>query len=114
MRNMSFALTTKQFRARTKSVTRRVGWANLKPGDVVMGVEKGMGLKPGEKVVRLGAIRILGNVREKLSRIKKYPLDETAKEGFPEKTAAEFVTMFCEHMRCKPSKKINRIEFEYL
>ena len=46
-RNMSFALTTEQFKARTKTVTRRFGWWFLKPGDVVRGVEKAMGLKPG-------------------------------------------------------------------
>lgn len=44
-RNISFALTTPQFRARTKWVTRRLGWLFLKPGDTLMGVEKGMGLK---------------------------------------------------------------------
>lgn len=50
MRNISFALTTPQFKSRSKDVTRRIGWWFLKPGDVVMGVEKGMGLKKGEKV----------------------------------------------------------------
>ncbi len=29
-------------------------------------------------------------------------------------TPAAFVAMFCEHMGCKPSSKINRIEFEYV
>ena len=40
MRNISFMLTTQQFRNRTKTVTRRMGWWNLKPGDILMGVEK--------------------------------------------------------------------------
>lgn len=46
-RNMSFTLTIEQMRARTKTVTRRKGWAFLKPGDLVWAVVKGMGLKPG-------------------------------------------------------------------
>jgi len=49
-RNMSFMLTTAQYCARTKDVTRRLGWANLKPGDMFNGVEKAMGLKKGEKI----------------------------------------------------------------
>ena len=35
MRNISFALTTPQFKARTKTVTRRKGWLMLQPGDPV-------------------------------------------------------------------------------
>jgi len=45
MRNMSFAMTTNQILAQTKTVTRRFGWWNLKTGDVVQPVKKTMGLK---------------------------------------------------------------------
>ena len=58
-RNMSFAMTTDQFRNRTKDVTRRFGWWFLKPGDLVMGVEKAMGLQKGQQIVRLGLIEIV-------------------------------------------------------
>lgn len=51
MKNISFMLTTEQVRTRIKTVTRRMGWRNSKPGDVLCGVEKGMGLKAGEKIV---------------------------------------------------------------
>ena len=40
-RNMSFMITKEQVRNRTKTVTRRLGWAFLKPGDIVNAVEKG-------------------------------------------------------------------------
>jgi len=53
-RNMSFAMTTEQFIARTKTVTRRFGWWFLREGDIVCGVEKAMGLKRGEQIKRLG------------------------------------------------------------
>ena len=36
MRNISFSLTTRQFRDGSKDVTRRVNWQNLKPGDHLM------------------------------------------------------------------------------
>ncbi|MBL3601592.1 MAG: HNH endonuclease [gamma proteobacterium endosymbiont of Lamellibrachia anaximandri] len=95
-RNMSFALTTDQFKARTKTVTRRLGWGFLKPGDTVMGCRKCMGLKPGEKLERLGLIRILNVRREPLSRMfteHTYGLMETTKEGFPEMGTLDFIDM---------------------
>lgn len=49
MRNISFALTTEQIRNQTKTVTRRVGWANLKPGTLLQPIEKGQGLKKGDR-----------------------------------------------------------------
>lgn len=61
---MSFSLTTPQFLARTKTVTRRLGWARAKVGDIVTAVEKAQGLKAGEKVRRLGTIRLLSVERE--------------------------------------------------
>lgn len=122
MRNMSFSLTTPQFRARTKTVTRRMGWSKLKPGDVVMGVEKGMGLKPGEQIVRLGPIQILsvrGEPLQQMTDDRDYGRAECALEGFGEHPElshpAVFVEFFCRsHKGCKPHTVINRIEFEYV
>ena len=110
-RNMSFALTTSQFRKRTKTVTRRLGWDFLRPGDVVMGVEKGMGLKKGEKVKRLGLIRVLANTPERLASITD---DDVVREGFPDLGRAGFITMFCEHNGITPADPVNRIEYEYI
>lgn len=114
MRLMSFSLTTKQFKARTKHVTRRLGWNNLKPGDVVMGCEKCMGLKKGLKVKKLHAIVITRNTREKLVEIYGHSEFEVAREGFPKMTKAEFITIFCRHNHCTPKRVINRIEFRHL
>jgi hypothetical protein len=55
MRNISFSLTEEQFLDGSKDITRRLGWANLKPGDRLMGCRKCMGLRPGESIVRLVA-----------------------------------------------------------
>lgn len=117
MRNMSFSLTTPQFRARTKTVTRRLGWWHLKPGDVVMGVEKGMGLKPGEQIVRLGPIRIVDTRGEELRRMtddEEYGAREVALEGF-QILPSTFVLFFVDsHRGCRPDTVINRIAFEYV
>ena len=45
MRHISFFLTQSQVRARTKSVTRRLAWKNVKAGDLMLGVVKAQGLK---------------------------------------------------------------------
>lgn len=110
-RNMSFAMTTPQFRDRTKTVTRRLGWRFLKPGDIVMGVEKSQGLKKGETVTRLGLIRIVGVRREPLLAIDD---TDVAREGFPGQTADWFIGMFCKANKVDAGAFVNRIEFEYL
>lgn len=119
MRNMSFALTTDQIRAGTKTVTRRMGWRTLKPGTLIQPVKKGMGLKPGEKIERLrGPIRVTGVVFERLGRMVDdvgYGIEECRKEGFPNMSPGEFITMFCSsHTGCAPDSIVTRIEFEYL
>ncbi len=110
-RNMSFALTTKQFKNKSKTVTRRFGWYFLKPGDVVCGVKKAMGLKKGEKVERLGLIRIVSTRQEPLKYITK---NDCALEGFPEMKPSDFVNMICDHYRCRAFEFVNRIEFEHI
>jgi len=111
-RNMSFSITTEQVRNRTKTVTRRNGWWNLKVGDILNAVEKGMGLKKGERVKVICQIRVKSAKAEQLSYING---NEIIKEGFPEMTKAEFVEMFIKsHKGVEHSSYINRIEFEYL
>lgn len=114
MRNISFSLTEEQFLDGSKDVTRRLGWAKLKPGDRLMACRKCMGLKQGEKIVHLGVIEIVSNTPEPLNRMSAdaaYGRAEAIREGFPKMTGGQFVEMFCEHMRCKPWQVINRIQF---
>lgn len=114
---MSFALTTDQVRSRSKTVTRRLGWRFAKVGDVVQPVVKSQGLKKGERVETVGApIRFVQVTRERLDAIdnEEYGTDESRREGFPELSGYEFVSMFCEHNGCAPDTEVTRIEFEYL
>lgn len=110
-RNMSFALTTKQILARTKTVTRRLKWLNIRKGDIVNAVVKSMGLKPGEKIQKLREIRIVSVRREPLSLCDGA---DAAKEGFPNKTGKEFSDLFIAHMGGGPDQIVTRIEFEYV
>lgn len=116
MKNISFALTTPQFLDRSKDVTRRLGWKDLKAGDILCGVERVMGFKPGEKIKRLGLIRVVSARREPLTSmwLEPYGTREAAREGFPDLTGAEFVLMFCKHMSFDESIDVTRIEYEYL
>lgn len=107
--NMAFSITTRQMYEGTKDVTRRLGWWKLKAGDVVMAVEKGMGLKKGEKVVKIYPIEIVSAYPEPLNCISAA---EVVREGFPELSIREFITMFVKsHKGCKPDTLVNRIEF---
>jgi hypothetical protein len=117
VRNISFGLTVEQFKDRSKDVTRRLGWKTLRAGDELMGCEKCMGLKPGEKLKRLGKIRVISAYREPLetmTSIPDYGALEVAREGFPKMTPTAFVQFFCKANKCTPETIINRIEFEYL
>jgi hypothetical protein len=122
MRNISFMLTQEQIRCRTKTVTRRLGWRHLKPGDLLSGVEKGMGLKKGESIKRLAIIRVVSVRFEPLRQMVEdghYGIAECAKEGFgdhPELCRPDqFIKFFCaSHKGCTPETEVTRIEFEYV
>lgn len=120
-RNISFALTTNQIRNRTKTVTRRLGWKNLKPGQILNACVKCMGLKPGEKIEKLATIRVVDVRQESLAEMDQesdcplnYGTSEAIKEGFPLLGGCGFVSMFCENMKCSDTTVVTRIEFEYV
>lgn len=116
-RNISFALTTPQFIARTKTVTRRLKWLNAKVGDELMGCEKCMGLGRGGQIRRLGLIRLVDVRREDLSRLihePEYGREECILEGFPDMSPMAFYTFFCHANGMKQNALVTRLEFEYL
>lgn len=112
MRNMSFMLTTDQIRNRTKTVTRRIGWTFLKPGDLIQAIEKGQGLKKGETVNRLAVLRVKSIERSRLNEISP---QDVHREGFPQMTREQFIQMFkATHKGCRVATPVTRIEFEYV
>ena len=127
MRLMSFSLTTEAMRAKEKTVTRRRGWSNLKPGDRLMACEKVMGRRRGEPLVKIGEIVVVRISFESLNlmtAIPSYGAAEVVREGFPEMSAADFVAMFCRTHKgsagkkkvepCTPETVVTRIEFRHL
>lgn len=124
MRNMSYRLTTAQIIARLKRVTRRVGWTYLRPGDRLCAIEKGQGLKKGERVRRLGILRVVDVRFEPLQRLLddiSYGLREITLEGFPPAPAVapewaieSFVSMFLDtHDSVTLRTPLTRIAFDY-
>jgi hypothetical protein len=117
VRHMSFSLTTPQMRARTKTVTRRLAsWQNLQPGTLLLAVEKSQGLRKGEKVRRIGVIRVVDVRREPLHLLRRarYGRAEARREGFPELTGVGFLERFCAHAGCSADALVTRIEFEHV
>ena len=110
-RKMSFFMTQAQMRAKTKTVTRRLGWWFLNKGDIVDAVEKGQGLNKGEKQVIICPIRIRSTRPETLSYITESEIDL---EGFPDMTRAQFLHMFTRANKCRMATTVNRIEFEFI
>ncbi len=110
-RLMSFTMTTAQFLDGSKTVTRRLKWNFLKPGDILQGVEKAMGLKKGQKIKRFGLIRVVSVRKEPLNAITQH---DCILEGFPNLSPKQFTHMLCEHYGISPDTPVNRIEFEHL
>ena len=112
MQNMGFSKTTEQARDRSKTVTRRWGWAKLEPGERVQQVVKAMGLKKGEKVEKIHVIECVSNRPDPLENITQA---ECVLEGFPDKSPAWLRSLL---LRMKPKdfkgKRPNRIEFRYV
>jgi hypothetical protein len=118
---MSFSMTTEAVRRHEKTVTRRLGWWDLKPGTVLQAVEKAQGLRKGEHVKPICLIRVVSRRAERLGLLElkttAEAVAETAREGFPGMTGPEFVAMFCKANRSAGVTRawfVNRIEFEYL
>ncbi|MGV9752688.1 hypothetical protein [Nocardia farcinica] len=110
---MSVSLTEDAVRARTKTVTRRMGWLHLTPGTRLTLCRKVMGRKKGEPLVKIVDVEVVAVGRERLDTITA---EEVRTEGFSDgMTPAEFVEFFCaSHTGCTPQSTVTRIEWRYL
>lgn len=112
MRRMSFAATTAQMYAQTKTVTRRnpATWKNLGPGDRLLAIEKGMGLPKGETQTVIGVIEIVSNRVEPLGACT--PVD-AAREGF--NSLSEFLAVWSDlNGEIDLDAMVRRIEFRHV
>lgn len=112
-RLMSVALTQDAVRAREKTVSRRLGWRFLKPGDRITLCPKVMGHRKGETVERICDVEVVSVRRERLDAITAA---DVAYEGFMRQgwTRAQFIAFFTGAMKCTPDTEVTRIEWRYL
>jgi len=108
---MSVSLTEDAVRERRKTVTRRLGWRFLKPGDQLTLCRKVMGRKAGEPLVRLAEVEVVGVRRELLVEVTP---EDVEREGFPGMSAFDFVGFFRDHMHVQAYAEVTRIEWRYL
>ena len=111
VRNMSFLHTAQQFLDGVKTVTRRLGWRNLKTDDQFIAVVRARGVRK-EQIERLGICQVLCARQEPLDAIDKL---DVIREGCPNMTPEEFIEMFCRinrQKKCQPDTVVTRIEFK--
>lgn len=125
-RLMSVSFTEQAVVERRKTVTRRKGWwvdkngrKMLVPGERLTLCRKVMGRKPGEPLVRLAEVEVVGVRREPLRDVVEP--GELTKEGFPEWDtpddswgAFEFVTRYFTPQGIDLIDDVTRIEWRYL
>lgn len=107
---MSFFLTVAQITDRSKTVTRRLGWRFMKPGDQIQGVVKSRGRKHGEAIRPLAVLTVTGVRRERLDAITS---TEVVREGFPDGDVGRFLEMFCAANDCGLAQEVTVIDFEF-
>jgi len=111
-KNISFSMTTSQVKNQSKTVTRRQGWKSLKAGTLLQPIIKGMGLKKGEKVKKIGGlIKVVSVTSVQICEISK---KDVINEGFPNFEPRQFIEMYCKANKVKPLDYCNRIVFEYI
>lgn len=133
---MSVSHTTQAVIERRKTVTRRLGWTFLKPGDRLTLCRKVMGRKPGEPLERLADVEVVSVRREPLFNITEADIececvpirDENGDERFAEMwfpdggrypddwhpTRTAWATWFARTMGCSLLDNVTRIEWRYL
>lgn len=107
-RLMSVTFTEEAVRARRKSVTRRKGWRDLKPGTRLTLCRR-LRVSP---IVRIADVEVIDVRRERLEQITAA---DVAREGFPGMSPAEFIdTFFVKAQSMRPTDEVTRIEWRYL
>lgn len=121
---MSVSMTEQAVVERRKTVTRRRGWLMLKPGDQLTLCKKVQGRKPGEPLVRLAEVEVVGTRRESLAVLWDahlrtswwdYAVAEMEREGFPGMVPEDFVhRFFIDAQGMNVDDLVTRIEWRYL
>lgn len=118
-RLMSVSHTEAAVRDRTKTVTRRLGWRFLKPGDRLTLCRKVMGRAKGEPINRIVDVEVVSVRRERLSAIANEDVEregghQLALDDAGRSPADAFASWFAWAMHCHVDDEVTRIEWRYL
>ena len=113
-RLMSVSLTEQAVVERRKTVTRRLGWTFLKPGDRLTLCRKVMGRKPGESLVRLAEVEVVSVRRERLSDMTSEDVPREAVPGTEGWSPVKWSEWYAGKMGCGVGSEVTRIEWRYL
>ena len=122
---MSVSHTEQAVVERRKTVTRRLGWRFLKPGDRLTLCRKVMGRKPGEPLVRLAEVEVVDVRRERLTALRWADIE---REGVPTSEWAlgshdavcrdcgpwSWADWYVRTMGVRGDAEVTRIEWRYL
>ena len=112
MQRISFAMTQDQVLAQAKDVTRRMGWHKLKVGAFLLGVDRTMGFKRGQKAKGLAIVEV--PVRPVASVSTRSPRGMWRAKASPASRPSGLSIFFAKAMKCQPSDEVTRIEFRYV
>jgi len=116
---MSVSHTEDAVRARTKTVTRRLGWRFLKPGDRLSLCRKVMGRRRDEQLVRIADVEVVSVRREPLSAITDADVEREGGDWLPLEDAGRsraeaFASWFAWEFGIAVDDEVTRIEWRYL
>lgn len=112
-RLMSVSHTTDAVIERRKTVTRRLGWTFLKPGDRLTLCRQVMGRRKGEPLERLAEVEVVSVRREPLDAITA---EDVEREGVTQWSKDPFSWMleYAATFGCGYTDEVTRIEWRYL
>lgn len=108
-RLMAVSATVPQVEARTKTVTRRVGWQFLHPGAQLVLVDRNP--RTGQPYRRLATVEVVS-----VARVPLWLIDErdVAREGFPAWHPETFIRWYAKQFDIDRHDPVTRIEWTYL
>lgn len=115
-RLMSVSLTEQAVVDRRKTVTRRLGWTFIKPGERLTLCRKVMGRKPGEPLVRLAEVEVVSVRRERLSAITPLDVKAEAVPGMEKAAPYQWARWYADKMGMGGNIDgwVTRIEWRYV
>ena len=111
-RLMSVALTEQAVRDRRKTVTRRLGWRMLKPGDHLTLCRKVMGRRKDEPLIRICEVEVVDVRRERSGTSRTRTSSERVSTSMSGRRPIPWTLLRAREVQ--PDTEVTRVEWRYL